>query len=55
MATDFIIISKPAEISFDCPFCGEYDVRIPFEDWDIREVRCPNCHKEVELGDWTYD
>lgn len=62
MATKYIIISKPAYISFTCPHCGE-DIEVPFRKvaynskvWDDgATVICTECGKEVELGEWEYD
>ena len=48
MGTDYIIVSKPAYIYFDCPHCHE-------EDGDGAWVDCPNCGKEVELDEYEYD
>lgn len=60
--TDFIIISAPSYITFECPHCGS-KVQIPWGDllppecwsdaWD--DVTCPECFEEVELGEYDYD
>lgn len=60
--TDFMIISKPSYIIFECPHCG-CDVEIQWRDLYVPEywgddwgnVLCPYCEKEVELGDYDYD
>ena len=60
--TDFTIVSAPKYISFTCPHCKE-DIKIDFTDVDVPEcwsdswgeIECPNCEKEVLLGDWDYD
>lgn len=62
MKTDFRIVSKPCAIAFDCPYCGD-EIEISWEaanppiywgdPWD--DVICPNCGKNIELGDWEYD
>ena len=59
---DFTIVSAPHKISFLCPYCNQ-NVEInwsninPPESWsdDWDNVECPECGKEVELGDWEYD
>lgn len=53
---DYMIVSTPTYIKFECPYCKE-EVKIPFkiEYWDSTWVDCPNCDKEVELGDYEYD
>ena len=62
LITDFYIVSAPVKISFLCPYCGErveikwVDINPPeywSDVWD--NVECPECGKEVELGDWEYD
>lgn len=61
--TDFIIISAPVSIAFDCPHCGEERVKIPWKDvnapdyWGDRwpDVECPFCRKPVRLGEYEYD
>jgi len=62
LMADFTIVSAPYKISFLCPYCHE-DVEIRWKDtnppdnwndgWD--SVICPECGKEIELGDWEYD
>lgn len=61
--TDFVIISRPEKIAFDCPHCAE-KVYIPWsklepphywgDQWPA--VDCPECGKTVELGTYSdYD
>lgn len=60
--TDFVIVSKPAYIQFECPYC-EMTVDIQWsslcppaywgDNWD--DVECPNCGKTVKLGEYDYD
>lgn len=62
MGIDYIIISKPACVRFECPHCGE-DVQIAFDEVDFNtdywgdgaKADCPECGKEVELEDYEYD
>ncbi|MBQ8616362.1 MAG: hypothetical protein IJ418_02500 [Clostridia bacterium] len=61
--TDFVILSAPVAISFDCPHCGRDNIKIPWKDvdapdcWGDRwpDVECPFCRKPVQLGEWEYD
>lgn len=60
--TDFHISAAPVSIELECPFCHE-KIEIPWKDlnppeywgdrWD--DVECPECGKEIELGDYDYD
>lgn len=60
--SDFTIVSKPDYISLQCPHCNE-DISIPWNDVDVPEcwaddwgyVECPECEKEIKLGDYDYD
>lgn len=60
--TDYIIVSKPSYIVFECPYCKSR-VKVPFAEVDYNTdywgdgawVDCPECCNEVELGDWEYD
>lgn len=62
MRTDYTIVSKPDHINVICPHCGE-DVRIPFDQVDFESdywgdggrCICPECKKDIELGDYEYD
>lgn len=62
MCVDYTIVSKPSKILFECPHCREY-VDVDFEDVDYKTdywgdgawCTCPECDKEVELGDYEYD
>ena len=59
---DYTIISEPSYIKLECPHCEE-DVKVDFDDVDFigdswidgGYCDCPNCEKEIELGDWEYD
>lgn len=59
---DFLIVSTPVAIKFDCPQCGE-DVEIAWDKVDRPscwsdewpEIECPHCGKTVALGEWNYD
>lgn len=59
---DYVIISKPSEVRFECPYCGE-EVNIDFKCVDFNSsywgdgatCDCPGCGEEVELGDYEYD
>ncbi len=60
--TDYWIFSKPAYAIFTCPYCDN-DVKLPFDAVDYNTdywgdgalATCPECGKEVELGDYEYD
>lgn len=62
VTTDYIIISKPAYVQFNCPYCHS-EVKIPFNDvtyktdyWgDGAWCDCPSCGEEVELDNYEYD
>lgn len=57
--TDFFINQRPVSITLTCPHCG-IEVTIPWnevpvpdywgDDWGT--VSCPDCKKEIELGDY---
>jgi endogenous inhibitor of DNA gyrase (YacG/DUF329 family) len=59
---NYIIISKPSYITFECPFCHE-EVEVNFDEVDFKTdywgdgawCNCPKCGKEVELDDYEYD
>lgn len=61
-AIGYTIISKPDYIKLRCPHCKR-DIKVDFGDVDFNEDNwsdggycdCPNCEKEIELGDWEYD
>lgn len=63
METDYIIVSAPEYICFDCPHCHEEDVEVAFKNvnyktsyWDDGGwCICPECGKRVELGNYEYD
>ena len=55
--TDFHIDVKPVSITFACPHCGQ-TVAVPWrelnvDDWGYAD--CPDCEKEVKLGEYDYD
>ena len=60
--TDFHIDVKPVSITFACPHCGQ-TVAVPWRELDVPEcwgddwgyADCPNCEKEVKLGEYDYD
>lgn len=62
VTTDYTIISKPAYVQFECPYCHE-EVEIPFNEvvyktdylGDGAWCDCPNCGEEVELANYEYD
>ena len=62
MMTDYTIVSKPDHIDVICPHCDE-DVRIPFDQVNFKSsywgdggwCTCPECGKDIELGDYEYD
>lgn len=62
MSVKYVINSKPASVGFECPYCHE-DVEVAFRDVDYNTdywgdgawCDCPECGKEVELGDYEYD
>ena len=62
MGIDYVIVSKPSYIQFECPHCHK-DVEVAFKDVDYNTdywedgawVDCPECGEEVELGDYEYD
>lgn len=63
LTVDYIIISKPSHIIFDCPYCKTENIEVAFKEvkyntdyWgDGANVDCPICGKEVTLGDWGYE
>ena len=60
--TDFHIDVKPVSITFACPHCGQ-TVAVPWRELDVPEcwgddwgyADCPDCEKEVKLGEYEYD
>lgn len=62
MSTDYVINSKPDSISLECPYCGE-EIEIPFNEVNFKTdywgdggyCTCPECEKEIEIGDYEYD
>ena len=62
-AVSYTICSKPDYITFDCPYCKVEDIEVSFDNVDFATeywgdgalVTCPECGKEVELGDYDYD
>lgn len=57
--TKYIIYSMPRAIGFVCPHCQEKQ-EIKVEDlqedvFEMTDVECPNCHKDVDLDGWEYD
>ena len=60
--TAFRIISRPVKITFVCPYCEVSqeidwkDLNVP-EYWgdDWGEVKCPDCGKILELGEYDYE
>lgn len=62
MMTDYTIVSKPDHINVVCPHCDE-SVSIPFDQVDFKSdywgdggwCICPECGKNIELGDYEYD
>lgn len=60
--TDFHIDVKPVSITFACPHCGQ-TVVVPWRELDVPEcwgddwgyADCPDCEKEVKLGEYEYD
>lgn len=62
-SVDYIIVSKPDYIQFDCPHCKEESLEVPFcevnyktDYWgDGAWVTCPHCYNEVELDNYEYD
>jgi hypothetical protein len=62
MTADFIIVSKPVSIQFECPYCHcENDIQwrdiTPPDYWGDRwdDVECQECGKMVQLGEWDYE
>ena len=59
---DFTIVSVPAYIKVECPYCNE-DIEINWHEIDAPEcwgdqwpdIECPYCENEIELGDYDYD
>lgn len=62
MKVDYKIISRPDYILVECPHCSE-PVKIPFDEIDYPtglwldggSCICPECFKNIELGDYDYD
>ncbi len=62
MKTRFHIDVKPVAISFSCPNC-QTDTKIEWKEIDVPTywgddwgtVECPECGKEIELGEYDYD
>lgn len=62
MNTEYVISSIPHHIIFTCPHCEE-EVEVMWEYVDYKTdcwndgawCDCPECGKEVELGDYEYD
>lgn len=61
-SVDYMIISKPDYIYFECPYCkNEVEVGWNYVDYkteywgDGAYCDCPICNKEVELGDYEYE
>ena len=62
MGVDYTIISKPAYVQFECPYCHE-EIEISFGDvffntdyWgDGAWTYCPECGEEVELDNYEYE
>lgn len=60
--TDFHIDVKPVSITFACPHCGQ-TVAVPWRELNVPEywgddwgyADCPDCEKEVKLGEYDYD
>ena len=60
---EFTIVSQPSAIMFDCPYCGEEEVEIPWYRVNVPElwtdkwepIKCPVCKHEIQLGNWKYD
>ena len=66
MEVELTIIQAPVEVKFDCPFC-ECEIEIDYEefcddmmndypwDWEMKTIKCTNCHKEVVIGNIEWD
>ena len=62
VTTDYTIKSKPVYVRFKCPYC-QREVGVPYLDVDYKTdswndgatCDCPNCGKEVELGNYEYE
>jgi hypothetical protein len=60
--TDFHIDVKPVSITLTCPHC-KTEVTIPWKEAPVPDywgdkwgtVECPECEKEIELGNYEYD
>ena len=60
--TDFTIVSAPVKINLCCPHCDN-NISIPWKDVDAPEywgdrwpdVKCPDCGREIQLGEYEYD
>ena len=58
---NYIIISRPSYITFECPFCHE-EVEVNFDEVDFNTdywgdgawCDCPECGEKVELDDYEY-
>lgn len=61
--TPYLIISKPDRIALDCPHC-KAEIEVDYAEVQYFDARywskgglctCPNCYKEIQLGDYDYD
>ena len=64
--TDIQIISAPAWVKFNCPYC-DGEIEMDYDefnnlitedypgDWQGEKIDCPNCKKEIEIDDIAWD
>lgn len=60
------IFSAPVDIEIDCPYCA-YEIAMSYGDfedlmssnypgdWKGEKIECPECGKEIEIEDSSWD
>lgn len=58
MSVNYMIVSVPKYIIFDCPHCHAERLEVEFDErfwYSGQLIDCPECGEEIELGDYEYD